>query len=187
MREPPVVEPLGLQVDRTPTPLGEGVVVADDEGALRLFYWDDPAHRWEAALRQRYGRFTLREKKNGFGHVKALKDYFDGDIFVIDTLDVAFAGSPFQNKVWNALRRIPAGTTTSYGALAKKIAKPAAVRAVGLANGQNPVGLIVPCHRVIGSDGSLTGYGGGLPRKRWLLEHEARHAGTDLFQQKAGQ
>jgi methylated-DNA-[protein]-cysteine S-methyltransferase len=186
-RELRVAEPLSLQFDRTPTPLGESIVVSDDEGALRLFYWDDPAHRWQAALKQRYGRFTLGEKKNRFGHIRALKDYFDGDIFVIDKLNVAFAGSPFQNKVWNALRKIPGGTTTSYGALAKKIAKPAAVRAVGLANGQNPIGLIVPCHRVIGSDGSLTGYGGGLPRKRWLLEHEARHAGTDLFHQKAGQ
>ena len=74
--------------------------------------------------------------------------------------------------MWAALRRIPAGTTTSYGALAAEIGRPAAVRAVGLANGANPVAIVVPCHRVIGADGSLTGYGGGLPRKRWLLAHE---------------
>ena len=171
-------------LDRTPTPLGEAVIVSDEDGALRLFYWDDPNHRWRAALSRRYGEVALAEKKNAFGHAKALKDYFDGDIFVIDTLPVALAGSPFQRKVWNALRRIPGGTTTSYGALAKTIGEPSAVRAVGLANGQNPIGLIVPCHRVIGSDGSLTGYGGGLPRKRWLLEHEARHAGNDLFHRK---
>jgi methylated-DNA-[protein]-cysteine S-methyltransferase len=160
------------------------VIVSDGDGAIRLFYWDDPTHRWKRALLGRYGEVTLREKKGAFGQAKALRNYFDGDVAVLDTMPVAFAGSPFQLKVWNALRKIPGGTTTSYGALAKKIGKPDAVRAVGLANGQNPVALIVPCHRVIGSDGSLTGYGGGLPRKRWLLEHEARHAGTDLFHQR---
>jgi methylated-DNA-[protein]-cysteine S-methyltransferase len=185
MRRRLVAEELALQVDRMPTPLGEGVVVSDEGGALRLFYWDDPTHRWEAALKQRYRHFTLRETRNAFGHVKAFKDYFDGDVLVIDALPVAFGGTPFQNKVWNALRQIPAGTTTSYGALAKTLGMPAAVRAVGLANGQNPVSVIVPCHRVVGHNGSLTGYGGGLPRKRWLLDHEARHAGADLFQQKA--
>jgi len=83
--------------------------------------------------------------------------------------------------VWQALREIPAGTTTSYGAIARKLGKPDAMRAVGLANGANPIAIVVPCHRVIGSDGSLTGYGGGLERKRWLLAHEARYAGEGLF------
>jgi methylated-DNA-[protein]-cysteine S-methyltransferase len=179
-----MAEAVQFFIDRTPTPLGEAVIVADTQGALRLFYWDDAKHRWKLALLRRYGEVTLKEKKGAFGHAKSLKDYFDGDISVIDSLPVAFAGTPFQKKVWNALRKIPGGVTTSYGALAKKIGAPSAVRAVGLANGQNPVGLIVPCHRVIGSDGSLTGYGGGLERKRWLLEHEARHAANDLFQQK---
>jgi methylated-DNA-[protein]-cysteine S-methyltransferase len=180
-----LAEALQFFIDRPATPLGEGVLISDDEGALRLFYWDDPGHRWKDALRRRYGEVALTEKKNAFGHAKALKDYFDGDIFVVDKLKVAFAGSPFQKKVWNALRGIGGGTTTSYAALAKKIGAPAAVRAVGLANGQNPISLIVPCHRVIGSNGSLTGYGGGLPRKRWLLDHETRHAGHDLFHRKA--
>lgn len=179
-----MAEAVQFLIDRTPTPLGEAVIVSDEHGALRLFYWDDPGHRWKAALLGRYGEVTLREKRGAFGHSKALRDYFEGDISILDAMKVTFAGTPFQKKVWNALRRIPGGTTTSYGALAKKIGEPKAVRAVGLANGQNPVGLIVPCHRVIGSDGSLTGYGGGLPRKRWLLEHEARHARNDLFQQK---
>lgn len=180
-----MAEPLSFIVERTPTPLGEAVVVSDEAGALRLFYWDDPTHRWKAAMRQRYGEVALVEKKGAFGHAKALRDYFDGDVGVLDRMKVAFAGSPFQLKVWNALRKIPVGTTTSYGALARKIGKPSAIRAVGLANGQNPISLIVPCHRVIGSNGSLTGYGGGLPRKRWLLEHETRHARQDLLQQKA--
>ena len=85
---------------------------------------------------------------------------------------MATSGTAFQNQVWSALRRIPRGQTLSYGALAKKIDRPAAVRAVGLANGANPIAIVVPCHRVIGANASLTGYGGGLERKRWLLDHE---------------
>jgi methylated-DNA-[protein]-cysteine S-methyltransferase len=185
MLKPPMAEAEEFIIERTPTPLGEGVLISDQEGALRLFYWDDPAHRWKAALRQRYGDVTLKEMKRKSDHAKALNRYFDGDITAVDTLNVAFEGTPFQKKVWNALRKISAGTTTSYGTLAKKIGKPAAVRAVGLANGQNPISLIVPCHRVIGSNGSLTGYGGGLPRKRWLLDHEARYTRDDLFSKKA--
>ena len=98
----------------------------------------------------------------------------------LDRIPAVFSGTPFQNRVWKALRKIPIGTTTSYGALAKKIGEPKAVRAVGLANGSNPIGVVVPCHRVIGSDGSLTGYGGGLPRKKWLLDHEARHCASQF-------
>jgi methylated-DNA-[protein]-cysteine S-methyltransferase len=172
-------------IERTPTPLGEGVLISDAESALRLFYWEDPTHRWKAALRKRFGEVLLREKKGVSNHAKALKRYFDGDIAAVDEMTVAFNGTPFQNKVWNALRKIAGGTTTSYGALAQKIGKPDAVRAVGLANGQNPISLIVPCHRVIGSNGALTGYGGGLPRKRWLLDHEARYTRDDLFSRKA--
>jgi methylated-DNA-[protein]-cysteine S-methyltransferase len=98
-------------------------------------------------------------------------------------LELLPEGPEFDQKVWKALRDIPFGATTSYGAIAKAIGHPTAARAVGAANGANPIALIVPCHRVIGSDGSLTGYGGGLPLKRKLLEHEARVAGTryDLF------
>jgi methylated-DNA-[protein]-cysteine S-methyltransferase len=94
-------------------------------------------------------------------------------------LELAPSGTPFQHEVWNALVKIPFGTTTSYGALATKLGRANAARAVGLANGSNPIGLIVPCHRVIGSDGSLTGYGGGLPLKRALLAHEAEVAGGE--------
>jgi methylated-DNA-[protein]-cysteine S-methyltransferase len=89
-------------------------------------------------------------------------------------------GTDFQRTVWQALRRIPCGTTISYGELARRIGRPAAVRAVGLANGANPVGVVVPCHRVIGADGSLTGYGGGIERKRWLLAHERASASHEL-------
>ena len=102
----------------------------------------------------------------------ALTRYFDGEIGALDTIAVELNGTPFQKKTWQALRRIPAGTTISYAELAKRIGVPSAVRAVGSANGANPVAVIVPCHRVVGSNGTLTGYGGGLDRKQWLLEHE---------------
>jgi methylated-DNA-[protein]-cysteine S-methyltransferase len=108
--------------------------------------------------------------------VEQLDAYFNGMLQEFDVpLDAI--GSDFQKKVWNALRQIPFGETRSYGQIAKTIRQPKASRAVGLANNQNPIAIIVPCHRVIGANGSMTGYGGGLPRKRWLLEHESRFAG----------
>src|ERR1700710_952026 len=105
-------------LERTQTPLGEGVLISDQNGALRLFYWEDPTHRWKPALRRRYGEVALKEKKGASDHAKTLKKYFDGDIAAVDEIDVAFNGTPFQNKVWNALRKITGGATTSYGALA---------------------------------------------------------------------
>lgn len=101
--------------------------------------------------------------------------YFEGDIDAIANVPAQTAGTPFQRRVWHALRSIPNGSAVSYGKLAEQIARPRAVRAVGLANGANPIGIVVPCHRVIGSNGSLTGYGRGLERKRWLLDHEQKH------------
>ena len=101
-----------------------------------------------------------------------LRRYFEGDLAALDTVAVELNGTEFQKQVWQALRRIPHGTTISYAELARRVGTISAVRAVGSANGANPVAVIVPCHRVIGSDGSLTGYGGGLERKKWLLEHE---------------
>ena len=103
----------------------------------------------------------------------ALAAWFAGDLGALDGLPVKTGGTPFQRAVWKALRDIPAGETRTYGQLATAIGAPRAVRAVGLANGANPVGVIVPCHRVIGANGTLTGYAGGLERKRWLLAHEA--------------
>ena len=101
-----------------------------------------------------------------------LSRYFAGEHGVIDSVAVELNGTPFQKRVWQALRHIPSGSTISYLELARRIGEPSAVRAVGAANGANPVALVVPCHRVIGSDGTLTGYGGGLDRKEWLLNHE---------------
>ena len=166
--------------DSVKSPIGELVLAADAGGSLRFTWFETGNERWRASLSRRYPDIALERKRDPFGFVSALKTYFDGDIFVLDSLPVSFAGTPFQLKVWKALRKIPGGTTTSYGALAKKIGEPSAMRAVGLANGSNPVGVVVPCHRVVGSDGSLTGYGGGLPRKRWLLAHEARHTAQNF-------
>jgi methylated-DNA-[protein]-cysteine S-methyltransferase len=102
----------------------------------------------------------------------AIEAYFRGELTAIDAIEVKLEGTPFQKRVWAELRRIPAGTTISYKELAARIGRPAATRAVGLANGANPIAIVVPCHRVIGANGALTGYGGGLDRKRWLLAHE---------------
>ncbi len=169
-----MAEPLQLFFDRLPTPIGELIVVADGEGHLRAVDWTEHESRMRGLLRRQYGPkgIALTQKRDPHGLSKAMRGYFRGRLDVIDTLPVAFAGTDFQNVVWRALRRIPAGATRAYAELAQTIRKPAAIRAVGAANGANPVSVVVPCHRLIGSDGSLTGYGGGMPRKRWLLEHE---------------
>lgn len=162
--------------DKMNTPLGSATLIADESGALRMFFWDEQAETWRKGFHRRHGAAAVIPRRDPFGHVLALTRYFDGEIGALDRISVALSGTPFQKKVWNALRSIEVGTTLSYGGLARRIGEPKAVRAVGVANGSNPIGVVLPCHRVIGSDGSLTGYGGGLPRKRWLLEHEARHS-----------
>jgi methylated-DNA-[protein]-cysteine S-methyltransferase len=157
--------------DEVPTPTGRMLLAADAKGNLLRLLWNDSA----AKLRRRYPRAAIAARRDPFGLSSALRDYMKGETGIINSLPVIFAGSDFQNKVWRALREIPAGTTSSYGELAARIKMPGAARAVGLANGANPVCVVVPCHRVIGANGSLTGFGGGLNRKRWLLAHEARH------------
>lgn len=126
-------------------------------------------------LRLHYGQDGSRLETTRYANklTDALRRYFAGEVTAIDTLPVRTAGTPFQRDVWRALREIPCGSTLSYAKLAEQIGRPTAVRAVGLANGSNPVGVVVPCHRVIGSNGALTGYGGGIERKHWLLAHEA--------------
>jgi methylated-DNA-[protein]-cysteine S-methyltransferase len=162
-----------FSVARLPSPIGVMLLMTDSAGALRALDWEDHAARMHALLRRQYGPgLALSEGTASAALRQALADYFDGALAALDTLPVATAGTPFQRQVWAALRQIPPGTTQSYGALAKRIGRPAAVRAVGAANGANPVSLVLPCHRVIGADDTLTGYGGGLERKRWLLAHE---------------
>jgi methylated-DNA-[protein]-cysteine S-methyltransferase len=106
----------------------------------------------------------------------AFERYFAGDVTVLSEIPTLESGTPFQIAVWRALRKIPVAETRSYGDIARSVGRPRAFRAVGAANRTNPIAIVVPCHRVIGSDGSLTGYGGGLDRKEWLLAHERAHA-----------
>ncbi len=170
-------EPHVFRLDHVETPIGRLAVVADHEGRLCAVGWTDGHSRMERLLRGGPGGrgVAIVPATDPAGLTTALRGYFAGDLGAIDGLPVAFPdGTEFQRRVWRALRDIPCGETCSYGQLARRIGSPAAVRAVGLANGANPIGVVVPCHRVIGADGSLTGYGGGIERKRWLLAHEGR-------------
>jgi len=169
---PTAKPPEGLSIDRIPTPAGEALVMWDAAGALRVFDWAGYEARMQRLLARHYGAVTPQNARAPEHLRTALTAYFGGDLASIDRIEVATGGTAFQRTVWAALRDIPAGRTESYGQLAARIGLPKAVRAVGLANGANPIGLIVPCHRVIGANGSLTGYGGGIERKRWLLNHE---------------
>lgn len=169
-----MAELLEFRIDRLPTPVGELQIVADDQDNLRTIDWTEHEARMRLLLDRYYGkgRYTLRPSRDPGGLTAAMRDYFSGNVAVIDTLPVKTTGTAFQRSVWQALRTIPHGTTITYAELAARIGSPKAIRAAGLANGRNPISIVVPCHRVIGSNGTLTGYGGGLPRKKWLLEHE---------------
>ena len=164
-----------FQTERFDTPTGRMLLVTDAQGLLHALDWEDHHERTQRLLGRYYRHVTLELRDAGKDSAakRAVLAYFAGRLDAIAELRVATSGTPFQNQVWNALRQIPTGKTLSYGALAKEIGRPAAVRAVGLANGSNPIAIVVPCHRVIGANASLTGYGGGLERKRWLLDHEA--------------
>jgi len=171
---------LALTIDRLSSPLGPLLVVIDAGGRVRSLDYGDYEPRLHRLFDQQYGRGAYRLTPGPLApHVRdALDGYFAGQLSALDAVEVASAGTPFQETVWRALRDIPPATTLTYGALAARIGRPAASRAVGAANGSNPIAIIVPCHRVIGSQGRLTGYGGGLDRKRWLLDHERAHAGS---------
>jgi O-6-methylguanine DNA methyltransferase len=165
-----------LQLERVESPVGTILVAADDAGMLRVLDFADYESRMERLLRRHYGSaYALTPGRVPSAITDALGAYFAGALAALDGLAVRTNGSDFQRRVWAALREIPAGTTTTYGKLAATLGRPSASRAVGLANGANPIGIVVPCHRVIGANGNLTGYGGGLARKRWLLDHEERH------------
>ena len=161
-----------FNLDRLKTPIGTALLVTDDDGVLRALDWDDYEGRMLELLRLHYGAVTLRDGSVPAAMRKALGDYFKGDLDRLRDVVWRVAGTPFQQKVWHALPKIPHGTTMSYGALAAKLKSPNAMRAVGHANGSNPISVVVPCHRLIGANGSLVKYGGGLERKRWLLRHE---------------
>ena len=166
---------LRIFLERMESPLGEVIVGTDKEGVLRVVDFADYEPRMLKLLERHYGqdKVTLAEAGTPSAAARALVAYFQGDLKAIRKLKTAHGGTAFQRRVWKALRAIPTGRTTTYGQLAARLGMPQAARAVGLANGANPIAIVVPCHRVIGADGTLTGYGGGLSRKQWLLAHEA--------------
>jgi methylated-DNA-[protein]-cysteine S-methyltransferase len=163
-----------FHLERVPTAIGVMLILTDPKGRLRVLDWDDHEPRMQRILRLHYGidGVRLADRRTASEARRSLEQYFAGDLAAIDRLRVETAGTTFQRDVWAALRRIPPGHAISYGEVASRVERRSAVRAVGLAIGANPIGIVVPCHRVIGANGSLTGYGGGLERKRWLLEHE---------------
>ncbi|MFO0568054.1 MAG: methylated-DNA--[protein]-cysteine S-methyltransferase [Polyangiaceae bacterium] len=165
---------LRLFIETLDTPIGRFALVTDEAGCLRAAGFTSDHARMARQL-ARYAdrsRYELASSTGPSGVGAAVRRYFDGDLASLDGVRVAFDGTPFQCQVWRALGRIPCGETRTYAAIAREIGRPRAVRAVGAANGDNPIALVLPCHRVSGSDGSLTGYGGGIARKRWLLGHE---------------
>lgn len=168
-----------LQLEKRRSPIGTLLLVSDDTGVLRALDFGDHEARMHRLLRLHYGDQLLNEGKAPASIIReALDKYFDGDMDALNAVEVATNGTPFQRQVWKALRKIPAGRTMSYGRVAAKVGRAGASRAVGAANGANPIGIVVPCHRVIGANGTLTGYAGGLAHKQWLLDHERRYAGA---------
>ena len=164
--------PETLTLDRLNTPIGTALLVTDERGCLRAFNWTDYEPAMMAWVGRHYPKASVTEGMAPSIVRRAFEAYFQGDARALQVLPWKASGTPFQLNVWKALCTIPAGETLSYAGLAARIGRPTAVRAVGVANGANPVAIVVPCHRVIGTNGSLTGYGGSLPRKRWLLDME---------------
>ena len=158
--------------DRLTTPIGTMLLVADEDGVLRALDFEDYAARMKELLLLHYGAAALAKGRAPKAMRSALSAYFEGDFASLKTIAWRVAGTPFQRKIWTALPKIPAGQTMSYGALAASLGVPNAMRAVGHANGSNPISVVIPCHRLIGANGSLVKYGGGLHRKQWLLRHE---------------
>lgn len=160
-----------IPLDVLASPIGP-LTAAERDGRVCLLWFDANADSAQRALGRWYPGERIASGKCVHASA-ALRRYFDGELTALDGVDVEMNGTPFQKSVWAALRKVRPGKTATYSEIARRIGTPAAIRAVGAANGANPVAVIVPCHRVIGADGTLTGYGGGLERKRWLLAHEA--------------
>jgi methylated-DNA-[protein]-cysteine S-methyltransferase len=161
--------------ETTPSPVGELLLTAEGEGLTGVYF---EIHRHGPGDRAGWRRGDVG---GTLAAARAqLAAYFAGELTAFD-LPLAPRGSAFQQQVWRLLRDIPYGATTTYGELARRLGDPRATRAVGAANGRNPLSVVVPCHRVVGADGSLTGFGGGVERKRWLLAHEQRHAALTLL------
>ena len=167
------------------TPLGPMLALASDAGLCALEFTGPKKRltRLDARLRNHFPAHDIVDDEDRLLERtrRWLKEYFDGQSADVADMPLDMHGADFERRVWRALLRIPPGETRSYGALAKALGAPGAARAVGMANGANPIAIVVPCHRVIGSTGALTGYGGGLHRKTWLLDHERRWRRDQLF------
>jgi O-6-methylguanine DNA methyltransferase len=163
---------LTLSLSRIASPLGPLLCAVDCDGALVALEFGDLAQRMDRLLARQWGAVGKRQDAPPPPLAAALDAYWAKDFAPLAGYPVRHGGTAFQRAAWAALRAIPVGQTRSYGAQAASIGKPAAVRAIGLANGANPIGIATPCHRVIGAGGALTGYGGGVERKAWLLRHE---------------
>ena len=169
-----------LLMDRIQTPIGSMILLARD-GVLLLLEFEEAGDRVERELGARFGECQRVPAEDPFGLTSRVRAYFAGALDAIEGIATDGGGTDFQRRVWTELKRIPCGTTISYGELANRLGDRNAMRAVGLANGRNPIAVVVPCHRVIGADGSMTGYGGGIARKKWLLAHEGLAMQGDLF------
>lgn len=171
-------EQIGLTSGTVATPIGSLVVIEDDAEALFVVEFADCDHRVDRWLRHRLasGRYQLRAGTVSNKSRQAFAAYFDGEVGFLRTLPIRLDGTAFQNQMWTALRDVAPGEALAYGAFAGKLGRPNAARAIGHANGSNPLSVVVPCHRLVGANGALTNYGGGLERKRWLLDHEARYS-----------
>ncbi|MEO7403429.1 MAG: methylated-DNA--[protein]-cysteine S-methyltransferase [Burkholderiales bacterium] len=165
--------PVTLAFDTLASPIGQIEIAVLDDHLVALDFADSRA-RMAALLTRRFGAFELKPARNPARICTKLRAYLAGDLAALDDIEVHAGGTAFQAQAWRALHEIPAGRTATYADQARKIGRPAAVRAVGAANARNPIAIVVPCHRVIGANGALTGYAGGIARKKWLLAHEAR-------------
>lgn len=179
------MRPETLKRDNLDSPVGTILLVTDGEGRLRALDFEDYEPRMLRLLRTQNPPIDLSVGRAPEGIREALLAYFEGNLEILCSIPWVTGGTPFQRQVWAALSQIPARATWTYAQVAQLIGRPSAVRAVGMANGANPVAIVVPCHRVIGRDGTLTGYGGGIARKQWLLHHEGAGRGEetdgDLF------
>jgi methylated-DNA-[protein]-cysteine S-methyltransferase len=160
-----------LLFDTLECPIGTIILVSRGSNLCAVDF-SDYESRLRTLLERRYPGYSLHRQPDPNGFTHCLRRYFDGNAAAFDSVEVETGGTLFQQSVWLALREIPLGTTVSYGELAIRIGRPSTARAVGYANSLNPVGIVLPCHRVIGRNGDLTGYAGGMHRKQWLLEHE---------------
>ncbi len=160
-----------LLIDTIESPIGNIIIVVD-EGKMCALDFEGYEERMMKLLKRRYLDVELKQVDNPHGFSTHVKNYLAGDYKSLDAIPVNTGGTPFQQQVWNALREIPTGQTFTYSQLATKIGRPKATRAVGMTNSLNPIAIVLPCHRVVGANSSLTGYAGGLDRKHWLLRHE---------------